>query len=152
MLSSRQGPAVVIFYAPPYYPTLAPAPGILQEAIDAIVTAHPEINLAQQPYFPYLSDMSYLRLDEGVDPDAVKSNMPIWQPSEQTPALPGGYSLPLEEIKRLGIPVVNWGPFGRGAHQRDEAVCKSYTFGQLPQLLYETIEYIAQHISKHTEA
>ena len=67
--------------------------------------------------------------------------MPVWQPVDQSP-LPGAYSLPLSEIQSLNIPAINWGPFGRGAHQRDEAVLMSYTFGTLPQLLYETIKHL----------
>ncbi|HEY4385740.1 MAG TPA: M20/M25/M40 family metallo-hydrolase [Ktedonobacteraceae bacterium] len=137
-LRGRQGPAVIIFYAPPYYPAVAPAAGPLQAAVDAVVSAHSEVDLEQQPYFPYLSDMSYLRLDAGVDLAALKANMPIWR-RNGSGRLSGDYSLPLAEMQSLGIPVINWGPFGRGAHQRDEAVLMSYTFGVLPQMLYETI-------------
>jgi len=36
--------------------------------------------------------------------------------------------------------------YGQGAHQRDEAVLMSYSFGILPELICETIERIAQHI------
>lgn len=146
-LSRRQGPAVVIFYAPPYYPALAPAPGPLQDAVDAVVLAHPEIALVQQPYFPYLSDMSYLCLDPDLDVTALAENMPIWQ-SDKLPTRSGTYALPIEAMQRLGVPAINWGPFGRGAHQRDEAVLMSYSFGVLPQLLLETIEYLAQNVER----
>ncbi len=138
-LSGRQGPAVIIYYAPPYYPSVAPTPGVLQDAVTAVVKTHPEVQLEQRPYFPYLSDMSYLRLDPGVDLTVLISNMPVWSTST-IDAQPGSYSLPLEAIRQLALPVINWGPFGRGAHRRDEGVLMSYTFGVLPQLLYEMIE------------
>ncbi|MBV9229892.1 MAG: M20/M25/M40 family metallo-hydrolase [Chloroflexi bacterium] len=143
-LSGRQGPAVVIYYAPPYYPSVAPTPGVLQDAVTAVVEAHPELQLKQQPYFPYLSDMSYLRLDPGVDLAALTANMPVWSASAFS-ALPGSYNLPLEAIQQLALPAINWGPFGCGAHKRDEGVLMSYTFGVLPQLLYETVECLARN-------
>ena len=51
-LSGRQGPAVIIYYAPPYYPLVAPTPGVLQDAVTAVVKAHPEVQLEQRPTFP----------------------------------------------------------------------------------------------------
>ena len=140
-LSGRQGPAVLIYFAPPYYPAVAPMAGPLQAAVDTVIKAHPEVQLEQYPYFPYLSDISYTSLDPDIDLSKLQANMPVWQPTNQAP-LPGAYSLPLSEIQSLNIPAINWGPFGRGAHQRDEAVLMSYTFGTLPQLLYETIKYL----------
>lgn len=143
-LSDRQGPAVIIYYAPPYYPAVPPVPGsTLHQAVEAVVAAHPEARLELRPYFPYLSDMSYLNLDPAIDLLVLKANMPLWQPEDQ-PALPGAYKLPLAEIRQLGLPVIDWGPFGRGAHQRDEAVLMPYTFETLPQLLYETLQHIAR--------
>jgi arginine utilization protein RocB len=141
-LSGHQGPAVIIFYAPPYYPALSPVVGPLQNAIDAVVAAHPEIQLEQRPFFPYLSDMSYLGLDLDLDLAALEANLPIWQ-SDNVSLSAGAYHLPLTEMQSLNIPAINWGPFGRGAHQRDEAVLMSYSFGILPQLLLETLEQLA---------
>jgi arginine utilization protein RocB len=140
-LSGRQGPAVVLYFAPPYYPAVAPIAGPLQDAVNAVIRAHPEVQLKQYPYFPYLSDISYMSLDPGIDLSKLQANMPVWQPAD-LPPLPGAYSLPLSEIQRLNIPSIDWGPFGRGAHQRDEAVLMSYTFETLPQLLYETIKHL----------
>ena len=141
-LSGRQGPAVVLYYSPPYYPHVTALPGRLQEAVSAVVQAHPDLNLEVQEYFPYLSDMSYLRLDPGEDLSGLKLNMPLWQSEEMGPRK-GAYRLPLEGIQQLGLAVVNWGPYGQGAHQRDERVLMPYSFGTLPQLLYETIEHLA---------
>jgi arginine utilization protein RocB len=36
--------------------------------------------------------------------------------------------------------VINLGPYGRGVHQSGEGVLMSYSFGILPQLIYEVIE------------
>ena len=50
---------------------------------------------------------------------------------------PGSYHLPFKDIQELGLPIVNFGPYGFGAHQRGERVLMSYSFGVLPQLLYD---------------
>ncbi len=149
-LSGRQGPAVVLYFAPPYYPAVAPIAGPLQDAVDAVIKAHPEVQLEQYPYFPYLSDISYTYLDPDIDLTPLQSNMPTWQPGNQPP-LPGAYSLPLAEIQSLNIPAINWGPFGRGAHQRDEAVLMPYAFETLPRLLYETIKNLSKTAQDHKD-
>jgi arginine utilization protein RocB len=141
-LSERQGPAVILSYAPPFYPHVALASGPFQTAVEEVVAAHPEQHLLIREFYPYLSDMSYLRLDPDIDVSALTVNMPLWRNFQER--MPGAYSLPLETIRQLNIPVVNWGIYGQGAHQRHESVLMSYSFGILPQLLYETIEKLAQ--------
>src|SRR5207302_5657472 len=78
-LSGKQGPALVIYYAPPYYPHVAATPCLLHAA-----------------------------------------------------------------IQELDLPVVNLGPYGAGVHQLGERALMSYSFGILPQLLYEVIERLGQ--------
>ena len=45
-----------------------------------------------------------------------------------------------EGIVSRHLPVVNFGPYGAGAHQRGERLVMSYSFETLPRLLLETIE------------
>jgi len=138
-LSGKRGPAIVIYYSPPYYPHVAATPCLLHEVVAAVAAAHTELNLEVQEYYPFISDMSYLRLDPGMDMATLTANIPTWQ-EPNTTARSGRYSLPLVAIQELGLPVVNLGPYGRGAHQCGERVLMSYSFGTLPQLLYEVIE------------
>ncbi|GAC1629592.1 MAG: M20/M25/M40 family metallo-hydrolase [Ktedonobacteraceae bacterium] len=145
-LSGRQGPAIVIYYSPPYYPHVASTQGALHDAITKVIVAHPELPLVQQEYFPYLSDLSYLRLDADIDPSTLKANMPIWKEPTAQGTHAGAYCVPLEAIEKLNIPVVNFGVYGQGAHQRDEGVLMSYSFGTLPELLCETIEQLARSL------
>ena len=146
IISGRQGPAVVFYYSPPYYPHVAATPGVLQDALAEVIAAHPDVQLVQQEYFPYLSDLSYLRLDAASNLSVLKANMPIWKEPTTQGIEKGSYYLPFEAIEKLNIPVVNFGVYGQGAHQRDEAVLMSYSFGTLPELICETIERIAQYI------
>jgi arginine utilization protein RocB len=136
-LSGLSGPAVVLYYSPPYYPHAQAASGALHEAMAAVATNHPELQLQTVEFYPYISDMSYLRLDPGVDLAALKANMPLW--ADEFPPASGAYSLPLDEIAQLGLPMINLGPYGWGAHQRGERLLQSYSFGVLPQLIVEVI-------------
>ena len=79
VLSERQGPAVILSYAPPFYPHVAQAVGPFQAAIEAVVAAHPEQQLVIREFYPYLSDMSYLRLDPDLKLSALTANMPLWR-------------------------------------------------------------------------
>ncbi len=142
-LSGLVGPAVILFYAPPYYPHLAKRAGALQDAVEATAAAHPEERLQAAEFYPYLSDMSYLRADAAVDLSGLVANMPLWQGADQ-PRRPGGYSLPLDAIRALDLPFVNLGPYGRAVHQRGERVLMSYSFGVLPQLIVEIIERLGR--------
>jgi arginine utilization protein RocB len=136
-LSGLSGPAVVLYYSPPYYPHAQAAPGALHEAMVAVSTDHPDLQLQTVEFYPYISDMSYLRLDSGMDLAALKANMPLW--SDEFPPARGAYSLPLDQIAQLGLPMINLGPYGWGAHQRGERLLQSYSFGVLPQLIVEVI-------------
>lgn len=142
-LSGKPGPAIVIYYSPPYYPHVTATPCALLDAVHTVAETHPELHLVVQEYYPYISDMSYLRLDPGLDVTALTANIPTWQPPGKQ-ARPGAYSLPLQTIRDLGLPVVNLGPYGRGVHQSGEGVLMSYSFGILPQLIYEIIERLGK--------
>ena len=141
-LGNLDGPAVVVYYAPPYYPHVAAAPGALDQAVAAVVAAHGDLNLVQRDYFPLLCDMSYLRLDPTADLAALRANMPVWQDADAPPR-PGAYTLPLEAMRALDLPTVNIGPYGRDVHQRGERVLMSYSFGVVPHLIHQTIERLA---------
>ncbi len=144
-LSGLSAPAVILYYAPPYYPHVAATPSALHRAVSAVAAAHPKLQLVHDEYFPLLCDMSYLRLDPRVDPDPLRHNMPVWQEPDtpDSSACPGGYSLPLDLMRALDLPVANIGPYGFGAHQAGERVLMSYAFDTVPRLINETIDRLA---------
>lgn len=145
MLSGKKGPAVLLYYSPPFIPHIAETPCLLHSVAHSIAQAHPELQLEVHEYFPFISDMSYLRLDPNFETAALTANIPTWQ-EQATAARPGGYHLPLTAMRELHLPVINLGPYGKGAHQTGERALKSYSFGILPQLLCEVIERIAQSL------
>ena len=142
-LSGRRGPAVVIFYAPPYYPAVAASPSPLHAAVERVIAAHPDLGLVQEEFFPYLSDMSYLRLGEDTDVAALTANIPVWNDPD-APLRPGAYTLPFAAIRALNLPVVDLGPYGFGAHQRGERLLMSRSYGWLPALVNEVIERLGE--------
>ncbi|HEX8033391.1 MAG TPA: M20/M25/M40 family metallo-hydrolase, partial [Ktedonobacterales bacterium] len=146
VLSGRPGPAVVVYFSPPYCPHVSSPPSPLLEAVSAVVAAHPDLNLAIGEYFPLLSDMSYLRQDPSVDTAALVANMPVWRDPapDAPPTRSGAYTLPFDAIRALDLPVIDLGVYGKGAHQRGERVLMSYSFGDVPQLIYETIMRLAE--------
>lgn len=141
-LSGRRGPAVVLYYSPPYYPAIAASPSPLHAAVEQVIAAHPDLGLVIEEFFPYLSDMSYLRLDPDVEVAALTANMPVWSEPD-SPPWPGAYSLPFAAIRALDLPVVDLGPYGFGAHQRGERLLMSRSYGWLPQLVNEVIARLA---------
>lgn len=122
-------PAVVLLFAPPFYP---PANSSNHPLIEEIVThllnaATPyDIPLEQIHYFNGICDLSYCQfvLDEGWQ--AYEDNTPVWGET---------YSIPLEEISRFDAPVLNVGPFGKDAHQISERLHIKSAFEEMPELL-----------------
>ena len=143
-LSGRRGPAVVIYYSPPYYPAVAASPSPLHAAVERVIAAHPDLGLVLEEFFPYLSDVSYLRLQEDTDVAALAANLPVWNDPD-TPPRPGAYTLPFAAIRALDLPVVDLGPYGFGAHQRGERLLMSRSYGWLPALVNEVIERLGEN-------
>lgn len=135
-----RGPLAVIALAPPYYPHSSlddsPANRKMHETAALVVArARQEhgVELVHAPFFPALSDMSYLRLSPTVDPAAVAIDMPLWGTR---------YRVPLEEIRQLNIPVINIGPQGQDAHRFTERLYLPYSLNVVPDLLRYAVELL----------
>lgn len=129
--SGLKGPAIVVYFSPPYYP-----PSFITEGeagrndfVKSAIGVSGAFGLTVRKFYPYISDASYLRLANG-GADGLGENLPQWGV---------GYSLPVDEMERLNIPVVNLGPWGRDAHKRTERVYMPYSFGTLPKIIEKTI-------------
>jgi arginine utilization protein RocB len=137
------GPTAVVFYAPPYYPYVRPDTGVLGKITRDTTKKFSRqfgINITAETNYPYISDMSYLKLEPEIDKTltGVTEEMPVF--NEPNPGKNGViYSLPFDKIKRLNLPMVNVGPYGSGAHQTTERVEKFYSFTVLPQMVDEIV-------------
>jgi arginine utilization protein RocB len=131
-------PMIVVFFAPPFYPH-SQEPCAASRAVQTcrylIDRARQEFHeeWQEEPYFPGLSDMSYLGLPEGTDIEGLKKNFPAWG---------CGYEIPLDTIAQLNIPFLNIGPHGKDAHRTTERLCLSDSFEKTVPLIYSAVEYL----------
>ena len=111
------------------------APEIIEDLkkITETVSAMTGDSYRLMKFFPSLSDSSYLRIDD--DEESLQS----WKNS--FPGLGKLYDVPLDQIRRLNIPAVDFGCYGKDAHKRYERVNLPYTFKTLPVLIRETLKY-----------
>ena len=163
-VAQLNGPAVVAFFSPPYYPSVLPQENEITRSVKSVLdrmqthSNHKEneffskvsVNsVARQPiqmrgFYPYISDLSYVHLGENIQIDSLK-NMPLFGLTDSDDNL--YYSLDsekLKDIRALNCPVVNIGPFGRDAHGLYERVHMPYSFETVPELIFQTIRIALQ--------
>lgn len=136
-LWSHRDPVVIVYFTPPYYPhiyvegTRPKEKALLEAVADAVKTTETDYKLVYKKFFPYISDLSYGAAPK--DPKiiaALKNNMPGYGTK---------YTLPLEDMQKLDLPVLDIGAFGKDAHKFTERIEKRYSFEVAPQLVYKTI-------------
>ncbi len=137
-----QDPKIILLYVPAYYPHIKPSNDTPRWARAAEVVnqvadfARSEFNeeVFVEKFFPGLCDLSYVCLQNAEDVITnIRPNMPNWGFS---------YELPVETIKKLNIPVMNIGPYGKDAHKNTERLHMDYSFRVYPALLAYAIEQL----------
>ena len=128
-------PMIVLFFAPPYYPHsgVGRENGQIAEITEHIMKkAEKEFGeqMFLEPFFPGLSDMSYLGLPDNIDIGNLKANFPLWGDR---------YTIPLDTVASLNIPFMNIGPLGKDAHKYTERLCISYSFDKASKLVFEAV-------------
>ncbi|WP_377888617.1 M20/M25/M40 family metallo-hydrolase [Alkalihalobacillus sp. R86527] len=137
-LCKEDGPMIVLFYNPPFYPAVSSRKDtFIQETIKEVISYSQKqhgVTLKHQHYFPGLSDLSFVGLErtkETIKP--LSDNMPLFGQS---------YNLPLEALEQLKVPVMNLGPKGKDAHKWTERLELTYSFGTLLDMLPFTIKQL----------
>ncbi|MCF3640534.1 M20/M25/M40 family metallo-hydrolase [Rhizobium sp. TRM95111] len=129
-----EGPAIVVGFGSLHYPLVhidrfgATGEGMRRSLarVMAEVAARHATTIRFKQIFAGISDMSYLgHRPEISDAAALKANTPARIFADDVP--PG----------LLAFPVVNIGPWGRDYHQKWERAHTPYTFGVLPDLVFE---------------
>ncbi len=139
-----KGPALVLFIAPPYNPNNTQKEDVFEEkiVIEKVMEIIDEMTAAcgeefvLKHYFPYTSDSSYLKIDD--DEQSINkliNNFPGWD---------AVYPAPVGTAKRLNVPALNFGVYGKDAHKWTERVYKPYTFSVLPELTVKAIDRFLQ--------
>lgn len=127
-------PAIVLLFAPPYYPAVNSShEKLVQKSVQLLKEAAAEFSLEvnQVHYFNGICDLSYVQYqDEGEGWTAYERNTPVWGKM---------YHIPFSEMRELQAPVMNVGPFGKDAHQRTERLHIDSAFVQLPIFLERLI-------------
>ncbi len=129
---------VVLFLAPPFCPhnSISQDSKVYQDLEEVLQKNNEKIDFTMKQFFPYLSDSSYLMIDETPQEIAkMKNNFPL---VDQL------YPLPYEKMRELNIPAVDIGVYGKGAHTWKERVYKPYSFGILPKLIRNYTQKIWQ--------
>lgn len=134
------GPMIVVFFAPPFYPAVNASehPRIQRVLPQVLEYAKREHDVAFETvhYFAGISDLSYVGLQYPMESltDLV-ANMPLWE---------RGYSLPLQELQALDVPVLNLGPVGRDAHKWTERLQTEFAFEKLPAMLRQAVRLLLE--------
>lgn len=142
LLDPDKSPTIVLFFAPPYCPhnflrgntereraVLSVVEGVARE-----YTERTGLEMAVKRFFPCLSDSSYLMMDDSDESvETLIENFPQW---EQL------YPVPVELIRRVNIPALNIGAYGKDLHKWTERVHRQYTFEELPALTLQAIELL----------
>ncbi|HZK10206.1 MAG TPA: M20/M25/M40 family metallo-hydrolase [Clostridia bacterium] len=132
-----KNPLVVVFYSPPYYPHIyvkgenKKEKELLQAVAAAQKNLRSDYDIKMRKFYPYISDLSY-----GAAPREKKALESL---KENMPGFGTKYKLPLEEMQKLDLPVVNIGPFGKDAHKFTERVQRDYSYNVAPGLVKDTI-------------
>lgn len=132
-------PAIILYYAAPYCPhnTFQEKDGELMEILRRSTQKVGEqygVEYKIHPYYPSLSDSSYLRIDDDDRSIAALRN--------NFPAMEKLYPIPVEKIKKLNIPAINLGTYGKDAHKWTERVNLPVTMHILPELIREVLGQI----------
>lgn len=128
-------PVVVLAFLPPFYPYISPDRGPFGAAVRSVIGGRRTGDgkaVTLEEFYPYISDMSYLRLE----PEIRKSLSGL---TDEMPGWGELYSLDVDTIGRVDLPVVNAGPCGYGAHQPEERVDVDYSFRTLPGLILDIV-------------
>lgn len=141
---------VIIFFAPPFLPhnylkQTNEENRQLQNSIQAVLENMQDETGEQfvlKKFFPYLADGSFLSIHETDDElKPLLQNFPKW---EQL------YPLPYETIRKLNIPSINMGVYGKDGHKWTERVYKPYSFGVLPLLIRKTTMQLLHDYKEHS--
>ncbi|RLL45138.1 M20/M25/M40 family metallo-hydrolase [Oceanobacillus piezotolerans] len=131
-------PAIIILFAPPYYPAVNSSDNDLVKECTAFVSKTAQekckLSIRQVHYFNGICDLSYVNYEGTKDGwSAFEENTPVWNDT---------YTIPFKEMQQLQAPVLNVGPFGKDPHKRSERLHIKSAFEQTPVLLAELIKML----------
>ena len=134
-------PAIVLLFAPPYYPAVNSSEDpLIMECVATVQEAAAEfgVEVDQIHYFNGLCDLSYVNYsDSGNGWSSYERNTPVWGST---------YSIPFSGMLELQAPVLNVGPFGKDAHQYTERLHIESAFVQTPHMLESLMKSLCKQV------
>ncbi|MGB5946777.1 M20/M25/M40 family metallo-hydrolase [Paenisporosarcina sp.] len=131
-------PAMVLLYAPPYYPAVNTSEDpLVEECVEFVKqfgTSEFNLSIERIHYFNGISDLSYVNYEDNAGGWQVfEANTPVWGDT---------YSIPFAGMQELNAPVLNVGPFGKDAHKKTERLHIQSAFVELPKLLENMVQTV----------
>ncbi|KKB37164.1 M20/M25/M40 family metallo-hydrolase [Bacillus thermotolerans] len=136
-------PAIVLLFAPPYYPAVNTSNDPL--VIDSVQTVKETakqfgVDISQIHYFNGICDLSYVQYsDHNNGWLAFERNTPVWGDT---------YSIPFSDMLQLQAPVLNLGPFGKDPHQLTERLHLDSALVYTPAMLESLITSMFNRLAK----
>ncbi|MCR4431321.1 MAG: M20/M25/M40 family metallo-hydrolase [Tepidanaerobacteraceae bacterium] len=139
----HMGPMIVVGFLPPYYPhrgnsgSTAKEKGVLKAVDEVVYTAARDygIDMKVVNCFAGITDLSYFGFQG--EPEELKSL------SDNVPGWGYIYDIPMDDLLRLDVPVLNIGPSGKDDHKYTERLELDYSLNVAPKLLKRAVESIA---------
>ena len=129
-------PSIIIGFAPPYYPDRHPKgkyADMMHNVIDDVIKySKDKYNdcFKVENYFMGICDMSYTGSSSGSGIESASQNLI---------GLGKTYMFPAEDIKKLDIPGMILGPYGKDIHKYTERLNMPYAFNVLPDVYIHAI-------------
>ena len=141
-LANLKGPAIVVGFLPPYYPQRLNRRAseeerrlrrIMEEVCSELECTVGSVKLVE--CFSGIMDLSFMGFQgEAQKLQALADNMPGWGHV---------FSLPMDELLSLDVPLAGLGTSGKDAHKDTERLELAYSFDVAPRLLEKVIRKLA---------
>ncbi len=145
-------PFVAVGFLPPYLPAITslsgkPRANVVVRTAERVVAEARErygvaIDIAE--FFAGLCDLSYMGFGgtrEDLAP--IAKNCPGWGEL---------YSVPVDELIEIDMPVMNMGPCGYDAHRKAERLERKYSFEILPELIVFMVRALSEEWERYEAA
>ena len=141
-LANLKGPAIVVGFLPPYYPQRLNLRAtekerrlraVMEELCGELEREVGNVKLVE--CFSGIMDLSFMGFQgEAEELHALADNMPGWGRV---------FSLPMDDLLSLDVPLAGLGPSGKDAHKDTERLELDYSFDIAPRMLEKAIAMLA---------
>ncbi|RAL25913.1 M20/M25/M40 family metallo-hydrolase [Thermoflavimicrobium daqui] len=137
-------PAIILFYSSYYVPRIVfnEDDDLSQRLIHVIQASVQQLKkswnktIQIRKFYPYASEMNFVAMsDKEIEQQSFEKNMPAWGIK---------YPFDMEEIRKLNVPVINIGPYGKDPHGKWERMEIDYSMQIVPNLTYLVIQNLFQ--------